>query len=101
MARLRRLRAIPMANSPVSVFFYNEEISKQSTVYMNPSGHFSITAALDFVPTHVRILASEKLSATEEIIITESHGVSVISDIDDTIKHSAISSGAREIFRNA
>jgi phosphatidate phosphatase APP1 len=101
MARLRHFLAIPMANTPISVFFYNENISKQRTVYTNPAGHFSISAALDFVPTHVRILASDKLSATEEIIITESHGVSVISDIDDTIKHSAISSGAREIFRNA
>ncbi|OAG07043.1 uncharacterized protein CC84DRAFT_1089231 [Paraphaeosphaeria sporulosa] len=101
MARLRHFLAIPMANTPISVFFYNEQISKQRTVYTNPSGHFSVSAALDFVPTHVRILASEQLSATEKVIITESQGVSVISDIDDTIKHSAISSGAREIFRNA
>ncbi|KAF2190707.1 hypothetical protein K469DRAFT_657234 [Zopfia rhizophila CBS 207.26] len=101
MARLRHFLAIPMANTPISVFFYNDEISKQRTVYTNPSGHFNVQAALDFVPTHVRILASDKLSATEEIIITEPRGVSVISDIDDTIKHSAISSGAREIFRNA
>ncbi|KAL1606719.1 hypothetical protein SLS60_004126 [Paraconiothyrium brasiliense] len=101
MARLRHFLAIPMANTPISVFFYNDQISKQRTVYTNPSGHFSISAALDFVPTHIRILASDKLSATEKVTITESQGVSVISDIDDTIKHSAISSGAREIFRNA
>ncbi|KAF2005307.1 actin patch protein 1 [Amniculicola lignicola CBS 123094] len=101
MARLRHFLAIPMANTPISVFFYNENVSKQRTVYTNTSGHFTISAALDFVPTHVRVLASEKLSATEEVNITDSQGVSVISDIDDTIKHSAISSGAREIFRNA
>ncbi|KAF2464928.1 uncharacterized protein BDR25DRAFT_296114 [Lindgomyces ingoldianus] len=101
MARLRHFLAIPMANTPISVFFYNDEISKQRTVYTNPSGHFNVRAALDFIPTHVRILASDKLSATEEIIVTEPRGVSLISDIDDTIKHSAISSGAREIFRNA
>ncbi|KAF2272947.1 uncharacterized protein EI97DRAFT_384626 [Westerdykella ornata] len=101
MARLRHFLAIPMANSPISIFFYNDKVSKQRTVYTNPSGHFGICAALDFIPTHVRVLASDKLSATEEILVTESHGVSVISDIDDTIKHSAISSGAREIFRNA
>ncbi|KAF1977778.1 hypothetical protein BU23DRAFT_499678 [Bimuria novae-zelandiae CBS 107.79] len=101
MARLRHFLAIPMANTPISVFFYNDQISKQRTAYTNASGHFSISAALDFVPTHIRILASDKLSATEEVIVTESNGVSVISDIDDTIKHSAISSGAREIFRNA
>jgi phosphatidate phosphatase APP1 len=101
MARLRHFLAVPMANTPISVFFYNEQISKQRTVYTNASGHFSMSAALDFVPTHVRILASDKLSATEEVIVTDSEGISVISDIDDTIKHSAISSGAREIFRNA
>lgn len=101
MTRLRHFLAVPMANTPISVFFYNEQISKQRTVYTNAAGHFSISAALDFVPTHVRILASDKLSATEEVIVTDSQGVSVISDIDDTIKHSAISSGAREIFRNA
>ena len=100
MARLRHFLAMPMANTPISVFFYNDKISKQRTIYTNTAGHFSVTAALDFVPTHVRILASEQLSATEEVIITDAKGISVISDIDDTIKHSAISSGAREIFRN-
>ncbi|KAF2655517.1 hypothetical protein K491DRAFT_425850 [Lophiostoma macrostomum CBS 122681] len=101
MARLRHFLAMPMANTPISVFFYNEDVSRQRTIYTNASGHFSICASLDFVPTHVRILASDKLSATEEVTVTASSGVSVISDIDDTIKHSAISSGAREIFRNA
>jgi phosphatidate phosphatase APP1 len=100
MSRLRHFLAMPMANTAISVFFYNSTISKQRTVYTDAAGHFSITAALDFVPTHVRILASEQLSATEEVIVTDSRGISVISDIDDTIKHSAISSGAREIFRN-
>jgi phosphatidate phosphatase APP1 len=101
MTRLRHFLAVPMANTPISVFFYNEQISKQRTIYTDASGHFSMSAALDFVPTHVRILASDKLSATEQVIVTDSQGISVISDIDDTIKHSAISSGAREIFRNA
>jgi phosphatidate phosphatase APP1 len=100
MARLRHFLAIPMANTPISIFFYNDKISKQRTVYTDAAGHFSMSAALDFVPTHVRILASDKLSATEEVMITASQGISVISDIDDTIKHSAIGSGAREIFRN-
>lgn len=101
LARLRPFMANPLANSPISAFFYNEEVSRQQTVYTDASGHFSFRAALDFVPTHVRVLASEKLSATEEVHVTSPDGVSLISDIDDTIKHSAISAGAREIFRNA
>ncbi|TKA71473.1 hypothetical protein B0A49_01583 [Cryomyces minteri] len=101
MARLKPFLANPLANTPISAFFYNDSVSRQRTINTNSSGHFSVRAALDFVPTHVRILASEKLSATEEVIITDPNGVSLISDIDDTIKHSAIGSGAREIFRNA
>lgn len=101
MARLKPFMANPIVNTPISVFFYNDRVSRQRTVNTDSSGHFHLRAALDFVPTHVRVLASEKLSSTEEVHITSSRGVSLVTDIDDTIKHSAISSGAREIFRNA
>lgn len=99
--RLKPFMANPLANSPISAFFYNETASRQHTVYTDASGHFTYRAQLDFVPTHVRVLAGEKLSATEEVIVTSPSGVSLISDIDDTIKHSAIRDGAKEIFRNA
>lgn len=101
MARLKPFISNPLANTPISAFFYSESISRQRTVHTDAYGHFALRAELDFVPTHVRILASENLSATEEVLVTDPNGVSVISDIDDTIKHSAIGSGAREIFRNA
>ncbi|EKG10984.1 hypothetical protein MPH_11987 [Macrophomina phaseolina MS6] len=101
MARLLPFLSNPLANTPISIFFYNDEISRQRTIYTDASGHFSVRAALEFVPTHIRVIVSETLSTTAEVHITEPKGVSLISDIDDTIKHSAISSGAREIFRNA
>ncbi|CAK4030598.1 actin patch 1 [Lecanosticta acicola] len=101
MTRLKPFMANPLANTAMSAFFYSESASRQRTVYTDASGHFSFRAALDFTPTHVRVLAGEKLSATEEVHVTSPKGVSLISDIDDTIKHSAISAGAREIFRNA
>lgn len=99
--RLKPFMANPLARTPISAFFYNSEASRQLTVYTDASGHFTVRAALDFIPTHVRVLAGEKLSATEEVVVTTPKGVSLISDIDDTVKHSAISAGAREIFRNA
>lgn len=101
LSRLKPFMANPLANTPIKAFFYNSTASKEHTVFTNPSGHFACRAALDFVPTHVRVLAGEKLSVTEEVHITSPSGVSLISDIDDTIKHTAISAGAREIFRNA
>lgn len=78
MRRLQPFLANPLANTSISAFFYNDRDSRQKTVDTNASGHFTIRAALDFVPTHVRVLASDKLSVTEEVLITEPHGVSVI-----------------------
>lgn len=100
MARLGPFLTTPKVQLPVTLFFYNDSQSQSRTVETNDAGHFSIRAGLDFVPTHVRVLANEDLSAVQEVEITDDAGVSVISDIDDTIKKSSISLGAREIFRN-
>lgn len=101
LTRLKPFMASGLAEQPISAFFYNDKISRQRTVYTDASGHFNVRAPLDFVPTHVRVLAGEGFSATEEVQVTTAKGVSMISDIDDTIKHSNITGGAREIFRNA
>ena len=100
MNRLKPFLTNPSISMPLTIFFYNDDTSQSRTTSTNEAGHFNFRAALDFVPTHVRVLASSDLSATEEIRITEPTGISLISDIDDTIKHSAIGSGAKEIFRN-
>lgn len=101
MQRLMPFLTNPLVSTPITIFFYDEKTSQSKTVTTNEAGHFNVRAALDFVPTHVRVLASENLSAVEEVKITEPKGVSLISDVDDTVKHSSISAGAREIFRNA
>ncbi|KAL8976267.1 MAG: hypothetical protein Q9205_007690, partial [Flavoplaca limonia] len=100
MLRLKPFLTTPLPSTPLTVFFYNEKSSRSRTIYTNEAGHFNLRAALDFIPTHVRVLASDRLSATDEIHITEPQGVSLITDVDDTIKHSAIGAGAREVFRN-
>lgn len=100
MARLKPFLTNPLISIPVTIFFFNDDTSKSRTINTDESGHFSLRAALGFVPTHVRVLASERLSTTEEVRITGPTGVSMISDIDDTVKHSGIGSGAKEIFRN-
>ncbi|KIW34440.1 uncharacterized protein PV07_01218 [Cladophialophora immunda] len=101
LARLKPFMSMPTAHVPITVFFFNQSKSTSKSVTTDESGHFNLRAALDFVPDQVRVLASDKLSAVEDVIVTENKGVSLVSDIDDTIKHSGISSGAREIFKNA
>ncbi|KAJ5638608.1 hypothetical protein N7528_000998 [Penicillium herquei] len=100
MERLRPFLTNPMAGMPVTVFFFNDEQSESRNMMTDESGHFSIRAPMTFVPTHIRVLASEDLSAAKPIEIIEPVGISLISDIDDTVKHSAIASGAKEMFRN-
>lgn len=100
MERLRPFLANPMTDMPVTVFFFNEDQSQSRSIVTDASGHFVLRAALPFIPTHIRVLASENLSAAKEIRIVDPSGVSLISDIDDTVKHSAIANGAKEMFRN-
>ena len=100
MERLQPFLSNPMPELPVTAFFFNDEKSQSRNISTDESGHFSLRVGLPFVPTHVRVLASEKLSGAKKIEIIEPTGVSLISDIDDTVKHSAIASGAKEIFRN-
>ncbi|PYI02669.1 actin cytoskeleton organization protein App1 [Aspergillus sclerotiicarbonarius CBS 121057] len=100
MERLRPFLTNPVTNIPVTVFFFNDAKSQSRSVMTDESGHFRLRAGLPFIPTHIRVLASEDLSAVKEVKIIEPTGVSLISDIDDTVKHSAIASGAKEMFRN-
>ncbi|KAK3302574.1 uncharacterized protein B0T15DRAFT_487650 [Chaetomium strumarium] len=100
MARLGPFMTTPLVQIPITIFFYNDEQSRSHTVMTDDSGHFSARVALEFVPTDVRVLANENVSATRPVEIIESRGVSLISDVDDTIKRSNIWMGAREIFRN-
>ncbi|KAI1306657.1 hypothetical protein F5Y03DRAFT_136827 [Xylaria venustula] len=100
MARIGPFMTTPLVELPITLFFYNDTQSQSRTVTTDDSGHFVTRAALDFIPTHVRVLANEDISCTETIQVIEPRGVSLISDIDDTIKRSNISLGAKEIFRN-
>ncbi|KAJ5813124.1 hypothetical protein N7447_010147 [Penicillium robsamsonii] len=100
MERLRPFLTNPVGSMPVTVFFFNDDESKSRNILTDESGHFTLRATLPFVPTHTRVLASEDLSVVRPIEIIDPIGISLISDIDDTVKHSAIASGAKEMFRN-
>ncbi|CAJ2506629.1 Uu.00g078150.m01.CDS01 [Anthostomella pinea] len=100
MARIGPFMTTPLVDLPITLFFFNDTQSQSRTVMTDDSGHFTTRAALDFVPTHVRVLANEDISYTEPVQVIEPKGVSLISDIDDTIKRSNIALGTKEIFRN-
>ncbi|KAL4806742.1 hypothetical protein BDV18DRAFT_168363 [Aspergillus unguis] len=86
--RIKPFLSSPMNEMAVTVFFFNDQSSQSKNIITNESGHFALRASLPFVPTHVRVLASEDLSAVKPVEIIESTG------------HSAIASGAKEMCRN-
>lgn len=66
----------------------------------NSAGRFSTRITIDRKPSIISVEAHELLVSFEEIIYVPPYGVSVISDIDDTIKNTGILGSKRELFRN-
>lgn len=62
-------------------------------------GRFNANYPLNFQPTRVVVSSSETSSSIEPIVI-QPHGVTVISDIDDTIRHTGVTGGKREVLQN-
>ena len=100
VTRMHPFLAQPIPDIPISVFFYSDQQSQLRNVYTDESGHFFVRTGLRFVPTNIRVLAFESLSVTSEVHVVEPTGVSLISDIDDTVKRSCILLGAKEVCRN-
>lgn len=86
----------------------NGQVVASSKFMTGENGHFRGT--IKVTPSETDIARIEKLeakiqdcglSATTEIHLVHAAGISVISDMDDTIKHTNIVAGMREAFRNA
>jgi phosphatidate phosphatase APP1 len=73
-------------------------ISRFVTTLSN--GRFLARIKVPYKPSLVQVEAGEHLSATIQNINIDSRGISVISDIDDTIKHTGITGDKRQMFRN-
>lgn len=100
-ARLSPFLTTPSFHMPLTIFLYDQKHAQSTTLRTDNLGHFAIRKPLPFFPTHVRVLAGESLCAEEKIrYIDAESGISLISDIDDTIKVSGIGTGYREMFRN-
>lgn len=66
----------------------------------NSSGRFSLRLTLYKRPTVVSVEANDQVVSFEPVINVDRYGVSVISDIDDTVKVTGVLGNKRELFRN-
>lgn len=104
-ARLAPFLTRAVANRTVKITFsgLTDSQGQEMKVFKaetNSSGRFSIRVQLENKPSIVSVEAHEKLVQFEEVICIEPEGISVISDIDDTIKNTGILGNKRELFRN-
>ncbi|KAK9372773.1 uncharacterized protein V1513DRAFT_466294 [Lipomyces chichibuensis] len=92
----------PIAQEAVTIHVGSTETEEYSTynVITTDSGHFGVRLRLAYEPAISCVECGEDLITVEEVNIIEQFGVSLISDIDDTIKHTGITGAKKGIFKN-
>jgi phosphatidate phosphatase APP1 len=103
--RLSGFLTKPLSNRQIKITFSG--LTDSSGIHMkefhtetNSSGRFSLRLTLYKRPTVVSVEANEYVVSFEPVINVDRYGVSVISDIDDTVKITGILGSKRELFRN-
>jgi phosphatidate phosphatase APP1 len=109
----RRIVTVKVYAPPTSSSdLYSREIIAQRQFLTNDYGHFTGRLTISppqnaTVPTTWTVTAtlpatrnSPAQTVQEEVCFIPERGISLISDFDDTVKHTSILSGARELFRN-
>lgn len=96
-------RAVPFRTVKITFGGLTDESGstmKEFTTVTNTSGRFSTRIELNHQPSIVSVEAHENLVNFEEVINIEQEGISIISDIDDTVKNTGVLGNKRELFRN-
>lgn len=98
-----------VGNIPLTINLYNaNEEEFITSIQSNSKGHVDEKFRTDFLPTNVKISLDHNQSLEFTMDMTENYpitfikpgGVAIISDIDDTIKHTGITGDKRSMFRN-
>ncbi|KAK9475762.1 hypothetical protein V1514DRAFT_299958 [Lipomyces japonicus] len=92
----------PISQAGITIHVGSTETEEYSTysVVTTDSGHFGVRLRLMYEPAIACVECGEGLIAVEEVKVIEPYGVSLISDIDDTIKHTGITGAKKGIFKN-
>lgn len=104
-ARLEPFLSRPVTGRTVKITFSGllDDSGQRMKIFeaeTNASGRFKTRIKLKNKPTTLSVEAHDLLVCFEEVINIEPYGVSVISDIDDTIKNSGVIGNKRQLFRN-
>lgn len=97
-----------VGNVPLTVTLYNENQELTEQIKSDSKGYVDEEFETSFLPTKVKICLDHNQSLDISMDMTEikpttyvkPEGIAIISDIDDTIKHTGITGDKRSMFRN-
>lgn len=105
-----RLVTIKIYSPPSSEtpHLHQRRVLAQRQFLTNEYGHFTgrmiISPPANRMPpeswTITAAISAPDRTVSSEVRFIPEHGISLISDIDDTVKHTAVMGGPRELFRN-
>ncbi|KAK9450311.1 uncharacterized protein V1518DRAFT_437223 [Limtongia smithiae] len=100
--RIAPFMARAISREDVTIHVGSTETEEYSTysVTTTDSGHFGVRLRLTYEPAISCVECGNDLITVEEVKVIESFGVSLISDIDDTVKHTGITGAKSGIFKN-
>ncbi|GMM38587.1 phosphatidate phosphatase [Saccharomycopsis crataegensis] len=107
--RIAYFFAKSLTNVPLTIIICSEEkLSPEDLiterVETDLNGKFELTIRTPYKPSLVQVMvsnySSEPTLSFQEVLYIEPEGISVISDIDDTIKHTEVTSDKRTVFNN-
>ncbi|VVT48978.1 uncharacterized protein SAPINGB_P002044 [Magnusiomyces paraingens] len=93
-------RSVPNREIEIEAYSASGQVSNDHSTTTNNAGRFTTRIRLDFQPVYARVISGGIKHAEIDVPVYPPTGVSVISDIDDTIKITGILGGKRDIFRN-
>ncbi|KAK9383924.1 uncharacterized protein V2V93DRAFT_363065 [Kockiozyma suomiensis] len=92
----------PISYETITINVGSTETEEYSTynVITTDSGHFGVRLRLAYEPAISCVECGDDMIAVDAVKVIEPYGVSVISDVDDTVKHTGITGAKKGIFRN-
>lgn len=94
--------AQPLVNAVLDITIIDDrEHATSTTLHSHTSGKFGTALKLDFKPTIMKIhVRNTPYSVQQDLIDVSYEGVSLISDIDDTIKHTGVTGDKKAMIKN-
>ncbi|KAH3670622.1 hypothetical protein OGAPHI_001137 [Ogataea philodendri] len=103
--RIQGIMARNIPRTPLNITLYSDDKTDSllgANLYTDSVGAFNLSVASSYKPSYITVSSLENPAIQETQIanVIDPKGVSVITDIDDTVRTTGVLGDKRELFRN-